>query len=178
MKATTEYIFEEFEDMKLAYGEAKGNLRRAERLYEQRFPSSSIPSPPTFVSVNCRLRVTASSFAVSNNNARRSWNVRNAETSEAWRELQKLLPNVRERWHKKWIFLSKGHDIFYTKNTCILPRAKGAKFTRGWLSLGHKFCRGCLGWGITSHDFLPKYYLMMSQQFWRDDIFNLSNEHV
>jgi len=48
--------FAEMTDMHLVFGEARCNLRLAERLYRERFPNRRHPCQKTFASVDCRLR--------------------------------------------------------------------------------------------------------------------------
>ncbi|GFS83958.1 hypothetical protein TNCV_2363781 [Trichonephila clavipes] len=62
-EVVSEYAYEELTDMHLICGDVKGNGRKAQKLYEQRFPSRRIPSHPTFSSVD-RQELETGSFAI------------------------------------------------------------------------------------------------------------------
>jgi hypothetical protein len=46
---------QEYADLHLLYGEARGNSRAARRLYDERFPEGVLPSRCTFVELHLRL---------------------------------------------------------------------------------------------------------------------------
>jgi hypothetical protein len=46
---------QEYADLYLLYGEARGNSRTAMRLYDERFPEGVLPSRCTFVELHLRL---------------------------------------------------------------------------------------------------------------------------
>jgi hypothetical protein len=50
------YTFAELSDMHLVYGEARGNGREAQRIYQERYPQRLLPHCTTFVSIDRRLR--------------------------------------------------------------------------------------------------------------------------
>jgi hypothetical protein len=52
------YTNEEYADMQLILGEARGNSAEVERLYTERFSNRRTPSRPTFLAVDQRLRET------------------------------------------------------------------------------------------------------------------------
>jgi hypothetical protein len=54
------YTWDEVTDILLAYGAADGNVRMAQRLYQERLPSRRLPHHSTFASINRRLRETGS----------------------------------------------------------------------------------------------------------------------
>jgi hypothetical protein len=56
-----EFTKQEYPDLHLLYGEARGNSRAAMRLYDERFPESP-PSRCTFVELYLRLCEAASNW--------------------------------------------------------------------------------------------------------------------
>ena len=54
------FTIQEYADMHLLYGEARGNARAARRLYGERFPERVLPSRCTFVELHLRLCETGS----------------------------------------------------------------------------------------------------------------------
>ncbi|CAH1372801.1 unnamed protein product [Tenebrio molitor] len=50
-----EFTKQEYADLHLLYGEARGNSGAAMRLYDERFPERVIPSRCTFVELHLRL---------------------------------------------------------------------------------------------------------------------------
>ncbi|GBM56741.1 hypothetical protein AVEN_6094-1 [Araneus ventricosus] len=63
--------------------------------------------------------------------------------SESWRNLQQRLPQVRERWHTKWVFLRKWRGVFYTRNACTPTRCN--VYTKMIIPAGQTLCSGCSG---------------------------------
>jgi hypothetical protein len=54
-KKVMEFTKQEYADLHLLYGEARGNSGAAMRLYDERFPERVIPSRCTFVELHLRL---------------------------------------------------------------------------------------------------------------------------
>ena len=76
-----EYIFVEYTDMILPYGETRGNGRAARRLYQDCFPQRPTPSHTLFAVITQRLRERGT-FTASRNNCGAPRRLRTPELEE------------------------------------------------------------------------------------------------
>lgn len=174
-----EYTYEEYADIHLIYGEARGNARAAARLYRDKFPNRRHPHYSTFIEIHRRLRETGT-FKPNKRNCGATRTVRN-EVNDA-----EVLDRIDDNPSTSSRAISRDMNLSYSSVWRIAHEhqlypfhlQKVMALTDEDYVIRVNFCEWFLQMYQRSNDF-PRYVLFTDEAYFsRDGYFNSRNSHV
>lgn len=173
------YTFEEYADIHMIYGEARGNARAAARLYRERFPERRHPHYSTFIDTHRRIRETGTVEA----NKRSCGVTRRVRGEENVQEvLDRFADNpstsTRAICHELNLSQSSVWRIAHEEKLYPFHLQKVMAITAEDYAPRMTFCDWFLHRYQRALDF-PRYVLFTDEAFFsRNGYFNSKNSHV
>jgi transposase len=165
--------------MHLVYGEARGNDREAQRIYQERYPQLQLSHHTTFASIDRRLREYGS-LEINKLTARSPRTVRTPDLEEA------VLDTIEEKPSSSTRTIALDLQIHHSTVWRVLKEEKLYPFhlqkvqalTAEDYPRGSAFCRWYINQTVVNPHFAGSVLVADEATFTQDGIFNCHNMHM